>query len=138
MNVMIPWLIFPDLCDVGELKLKEPNAGAFSGIMTFMRKVASGLGVFCVGIGLQAVSFNPDTPPSEQPPKAILALRLIMAISAGTFLTLAFLAAVGMKLTKKLSKDVHELLEIQRTDGNLDNITEEQAAKYEIIKEKLF
>ena len=139
---MIPWLIFPDLCDVGELKIKQPNAGAFSGIMTFMRKVASGLGVFCVGIGLQAVNFDANAKPADQPPQAILALRLIMAISAGTFLTLAFLAAMAMKLTNKMSADVHELLAIQREHGNLDEhpelLTEEQKANYEVIKKQLF
>lgn len=133
---MIPWLIFPDLVDVGELKLKKPNAGSFSGIMTFMRKVASGLGVFIIGIGLEAAHFDGNK--EVQSDEAILALRLVMFLPVVSFLVIALIASFAMKMTKRMHSNVKELLDIQRAQGNLDNLTEEQSANYEEIKKKLF
>ena len=133
---MIPWLIFPDLVDVGELKLKKPNAGSFSGIMTFMRKVASGLGVFIIGIGLEAAHFDADQ--TVQSDEAILALRLVMFLPVVSFLVIALIASFAMKMTKRMHANVKELLDIQREQGNLDNLTKEQEEKYREIEKKLF
>ncbi|NMA72330.1 MAG: MFS transporter [Firmicutes bacterium] len=47
---MLPWAIFPDVTDVGELAFGERREGSFSGLMTFFRKVASAVALFIVSI----------------------------------------------------------------------------------------
>jgi Na+/melibiose symporter-like transporter len=44
---LIPWYIFPDVVDLGELKFGIRNTGSFSGLMTFTRKttVAIAIGI---------------------------------------------------------------------------------------------
>ena len=56
---LIPWIPFPDVVDVGELKLKERIAGSFSGIMTFIRKASSAIAIAITSwvLGLDIVGF---------------------------------------------------------------------------------
>ena len=44
--VVMPWIMFPDVTDVGELAFNRRNAGSFSGIMTLSRKTSSAIGIF--------------------------------------------------------------------------------------------
>jgi oligogalacturonide transporter len=58
-NVSI-WSMLSDQYDVGELMTGKRSEGLYSGVTTFFYKLASGLAILCIGLGLQSVGFNQD------------------------------------------------------------------------------
>ena len=46
--IVMVWTMYPDVTDVGEWVFKRRNAGSFSGVMTFMRKLSAAIGIFIV------------------------------------------------------------------------------------------
>ncbi|MDR1906385.1 MAG: MFS transporter, partial [Clostridiales bacterium] len=115
---LLPWYIFPDVVDIGELKFKERNAGSFSGIMTFIRKTTAAVAIGISGWVLSAVNFQkPETDSVtgvvtsfEQSPEAILGLRLVIMIPVILFITAAFLFSLKLKITPQRSKLVSKAL----------------------------
>lgn len=117
--IVIPWIMYPDVTDVGELAFKRRNSGSFSGVMTFMRKFSSAIGIFIVS---QILDFSGYLKPQTelvdgvthkilmvQPDSVILALRGIVIVLPILLLSTTFF------LAKKypLSFDVHSKLSKQ-------------------------
>jgi Na+/melibiose symporter-like transporter len=83
---MIPWILFPDVVDVGELKFGYRPTGSFSGLMTFIKKSTSAIaiGITSLILGLSIVGFKaPITDYTtgivtkfDQPDSAVWGLRL--------------------------------------------------------------
>jgi Na+/melibiose symporter-like transporter len=57
-GIVIPWIMYPDVTDVGELAFGKRVSGSFSGLMTFFRKVSSGLALFIIGQILQIAGYR--------------------------------------------------------------------------------
>lgn len=55
--VVMAWTMYPDVTDVGEFAFKRRNAGSFSGVMTFMRKLSAAIGIFIVSQILEAAGY---------------------------------------------------------------------------------
>ena len=85
----IPWLTFPDIVDVAELKSNDRNPGAYNGTMTFFKKFASGTAVFLIGISLKGAGYNSLLGTKVlQPDAALTGMRLIIGISVPILLIL--------------------------------------------------
>ncbi|MDR2091111.1 MAG: MFS transporter [Clostridiales bacterium] len=139
---LMPWYIFPDVVDLGELKTGTRNAGAFSGLMTFMQKLLSAVLIGLAGIILDASGFlepaaNADgiVAASAQPESAIIALRFVVAAPLVVALIISFFVAAKLKTSPERSRLVTKILALKRTD-RLDELTDGESAEYERIKKE--
>ena len=133
---MIPWLAFPDAVDVAELKLGTRNTGAFSGMMTFTRKLSSALAVFLVGIILEHIGHLVPTVEGqyvEQKPELMLTVRILLGVSVAVLISIAIFVSLKYKLnTPKLDR-VNRILNEQRKGEPLSEEMEKEKA--ELLKE---
>ncbi len=52
------WSMLTDIFDLDEIQTSKRREGLYSGLTTFLRKFASGVAVFVLGIGLKAMGFD--------------------------------------------------------------------------------
>lgn len=138
MAQMIPWLVFPDIVDVAELKSNDRNPGAYNSTMTFFKKFASGIAVLIVTSVLQICGYNEQLGTNElQPQSAVLGMRLVLGISIPLCLIIAFIGAYMIKITTKKSERIRYFVEKQRA-CELEMLSEEEAQELECLKKELF
>ncbi len=119
---MMPWIIFPDVVDAGELQLNERPTGYFSGMMTFIKKSTSAVAIGISGWVLEAVGFRkPETDiitglvtKFEQPASAVWGIRLVIIVPIVIFMSLAFYFSSKIKLTARNSRMISELLSVRQ------------------------
>lgn len=134
----MPWLTFPDIIDVAELKSGDRNPGAYNGTMTFFKKFASGIAVFLVGVVLQSTGFDSTIGTAKlQPPQALTGMRYVIAISISVFMLLAFISGYMIKITTRKSERIRYFIEKQRA-GELHNLIEKERNEYEKLAKELF
>lgn len=138
MAQMIPWLVFPDVVDVAELKSNDRNPGAYNGTMTFFKKFTSGIAVFVIGWVLQGMGYD-ETLGTDglQPDSAILGMRLILGIAVPLCLVVAFIGAYLIKINTQKSERIRYFIDKQRSN-ELDSLSEEESAELAQIKKDLF
>lgn len=143
---MLPWIMFPDAVDVGELKFGNRNTGSYSGVMTFIRKTTSAFAIFLSSQILGMSGFVEPVADSNgvvaeviQPVSAVWGLRLVILIPVTIFLVLAFYFSKKLKLTPKISQLIKKLNGLQN-EGKLkqENLTEEEWEDYQKIRNELF
>ncbi len=132
--VVLPWAMFGDVTDVGELRFGYRTAGAFAGVMVFMRKASAAFGIFIVGAVLQASGYI--KPIKEmvggklteilqvQPDSVILALQGIILISPIVLLIPAFYAAHTYPLDKPTHDKLRSYLEFKRGERDDNNLSD--------------
>ncbi|MDG0889596.1 MFS transporter [Paracholeplasma manati] len=111
---LMSWILFPDVVDLVELKLKERNTGVCSGVMTFIRTASAAIAIFIIGWVLELTGFITPTellPEPIQPDSAILGIRFIFLLGLGILMLFAFLVSRTFKLTPDISKDIKSLNE---------------------------
>lgn len=141
--LIMPWIIFPDVVDIGELKFGTRNTGSYSGLMTFVRKSTTAVAILISGIVLDATGFvKPTTDYAtglvtnyEQPASAVWGLRMVIMIPILIFMVIAFIAAKKLKLTAARSALIEKLNACKVEDRVLN---EKEQAEYEAIKRELF
>ncbi len=141
--MLMPWIIFPDVVDVGELKFGTRNTGSFSGLMTFVRKTTTATSILISGAVLDLTKFKkPVTDYTtglvtsfEQPLSAIWGLRMVIMVPILIFMTIAFWAAKKLTLNPQRSSLIQRIL-TKETD--IDSLSEEEMAEYKAIRKELF
>lgn len=134
--VVMPWSIFPDVADVGELSFGHRIAGSFSGVLTFSRKFSGAIGIFAVGMILE---FSGYVPPLQemvdgrftetlqtQPDSVITALQLIVFLVPMALLLPAWLTARTYPLDKVTHGRLRRYLEYQRGEASTSNLSDEE------------
>ncbi|MFA9390959.1 MAG: MFS transporter [Prolixibacteraceae bacterium] len=131
--VVLPWSMFPDVTDVGELKFKYRTAGTFSGVMTFLRKFSAAIGIFIVGAVLQFAGYlKPVKEMVEgkltetvqvQPESVIIALKGIVLIFPLILLIPAYFVAKKYPLDKETHENLKKHLEFKRGELEVDNLS---------------
>ncbi len=142
---LLPWIIFPDVVDVAELKFKERPTGSFSGVMTFTKKCSSAIAIFLSGLVLKLVNFNepvadPITGKTNyadfvQPESAIWGIKIMLLVVVAVFMISAFIAMSKLKLSHDRTEIVRKLVEKDRAEIPY---TEEEQKEYDSIKKDLF
>jgi Na+/melibiose symporter-like transporter len=128
--VVIPWTMYPDVTDAGELAFGRRTSGSFSGIMTFMRKFSSAIGIFIVS---QILHFSGYIQPRDieengvirkvmmqQPELVIAALKVIVVVFPIVFLILTFIMASRYPLSSSLHARLRVHLEYLRGESGED------------------
>jgi oligogalacturonide transporter len=143
----MPWILFPDIVDVGELKLNDRPTGSFSGLMTFIKKSTSAIAIFITSWVLDLAGFRrPVVDYStglvtkfDQPLSAEWGFRLVILITVVVFISFAYFFAKNIKLYAKRSRKIKEFIELQK-QGTLDkeHMSEEDYKEYQAIQKDLF
>lgn len=86
---LIPWSMIPDVVDLDELNTGKRREGFFYAFMVLLQKVGLALGLFLVGLTLEASGFIariPGEPIPIQPDSALWAIRFAVAPLPAFFL----------------------------------------------------
>ncbi len=107
--------------DYGELKTGHREESVIFSMQTFVVKLASGVSVFIAGVGLNVIGLvgNSDTSGAvtEQSPRTLLGLRLLMTIIPMIFLVAAILFFVAkFRLSDKVVAENAKKLEKKRAE----------------------
>ena len=138
MVQVIPWLTFPDIVDVAELKSHDRNPGAYNGTMTFFKKFSTGVAVFLVGQVLTLAGYDESLGTKDfQPASAVRGMRIAIGASVCVFLTIAAVAAMLIRITTRKSERIRYYIDKQRA-GELDQLTDEETQELAILKMELF
>ena len=130
---MMPWIIFPDTVDVGQMATGERSTGTYSGMMTLARKIAGALGVGLVGWILSGVGYDKDNAPGDQTDEVLLAVRLIMGLAVVFFIAIAFYASFRYKINNKKLTRVRYFIEARKAGTELSE--EEEAERTALVHE---
>ncbi|CAA0098967.1 Isoprimeverose transporter [Halioglobus japonicus] len=132
--VVMPWSIFPDVTDIGELRFEQRIAGSFSGVMTFSRKFSGAIGIFTVGMILELSGYVPPIREMQngryteilqtQPESVITALQWIVLLVPIMLLIPAFMIAKTYALDKQTHNRLRRYLEFKRGEVSTSNLTE--------------
>jgi Na+/melibiose symporter-like transporter len=133
---VMPWSIFPDVTDIGELRFEKRIAGSFSGVMTFSRKFSGAIGIFTVGMILEFSGYLPPIREMQegryteilqaQPESVIYALQLIVFVVPMVLLIPAFFIARTYALDKLTHNQLRRYLEFRRGEEPASNLSESE------------
>ncbi len=134
--VIMIYSILPDVPDVDELYSGKRQEGIYSGLITFMRKASSALGIFMVSIMIAKAGYKKPVEQTidgvtqlvkqQQTPEFFMALRLIFAVLPVLFLFLAVFSAVKYRLTPEVHSRLDTLLTAKRKGEVYDKNEEAQ------------
>ena len=130
---MMPWIIFPDTVDVGQMATGERSTGTYSGMMTLARKIAGALGVGLVGWILEGVGYVEKRAPGDQTDEVLLAVRLIMGLAVVFFIAIALWGSFKYKITNKKLTRVRYFIEARKAGTVLSE--EEEAERTALVHE---
>jgi oligogalacturonide transporter len=139
--IVMPWMMFPDATDVGELASGKRNAGSYSGIMTFMRGLSSAIGIFIVS---NILDFSGYIKPMEnvagdktvkvlmeQPQGVISALKIIVVGFPFILLFATYLSARKYPLTRQIHEKLIKHLEYMRGNAEVKPLDESEVKQLE-------
>ncbi|GAB4434090.1 MAG: MFS transporter [Chloroflexi bacterium OHK40] len=75
---LIPWSMMPDVIELDELETGQRREGMFYGFMVLLQKLGLALGLFLVGLALQASGFDQNLAAGQQPESALTTIRLMI------------------------------------------------------------
>lgn len=110
---LIPWSMIPDVVDLDELNTGKRREGVFYAFMVLLQKIGLALGLFLVGITLQASGFIARIPGEEipvQPETALWAIRFAVAPLPAFFLLAGLILAIFYPITRAVHTDIRQQL----------------------------
>lgn len=130
----ISWSILPDISDVDELMTGKRREGLYSGVSTFLRKMAGGLAVGGIGPLLDVFKYSEQAVKSDQiEPLTDIGVKLMFCVLPIMFLLFMLFSLRGYKLGKKEYGLLHKLLGIYRDEGIEAQIDSESAQIGELL-----
>jgi GPH family glycoside/pentoside/hexuronide:cation symporter len=111
---LIPWSMIPDVVDLDELNTGKRREGVFYAFMVLLQKIGLALGLFLVGITLQASGFIariPGDPIPVQPESALWAIRFAVAPLPAFFLLGGLVLAIFYPITRSVHTDIRQQLQ---------------------------
>lgn len=130
---MMPWIIFPDTVDVGELATGARQTGTYSGMMTLARKVGGGLAIGVSGWILDLCGYESNKP--VQPESALTATRLVLGIAVVMLISFALFASFKYKVNSQKLTRIRYFIEARKSGATL---TDEESAEREALIAELY
>jgi GPH family glycoside/pentoside/hexuronide:cation symporter len=106
---LIPWSMVPDVIELDELETGQRREGIFYAFMVLLQKFGLALGLFLVGIVLEAAGFIariPDQPIPTQPESALLAIRLAVGPLPAIVLIIGLILAYFYPITREVHAEI--------------------------------
>ncbi len=123
---LIPWSMIPDVVDLDELNTGKRREGVFYAFMVLLQKIGLALGLFLVGITLEAAGFIPRIPGEAiplQPESALFAIRCAVGPLPAFFLVLGLVLAYFYPITREIHANIRLQLQqrLELDSTNLNN-----------------
>jgi len=139
------WSMLADIFDIDEMIYGTRREGIYSGLTTFLRKAASGVAIFVLGVGLNAMGFdqtqyNADkmkavsssfNPAEYAKGDVVVGIKWTFIAVPVILLTVCLLFALKNKINKKRFDAVIKGLDSIRAQGDLNALTEGEIADIE-------
>lgn len=136
--IVMIYSIFPDVPDVDELYSGLRQEGIYSGLLTFMRKLGSALGIFIVSQFLSLAGYKKPIEQTvdgvstlvkqQQTPEFFMLLKLVFALIPVVFLSICIFNLIRYRLTPEIHGRLDVLLNLKRR-GEAHNKAEEESLK---------
>ncbi|HHT83264.1 MAG: MFS transporter [Christensenellales bacterium] len=131
------WSMLTDIYDLDECVSSERREGVYSGITTFLRKVASGVSILILGFGLEALGFNQNEyniqksyadfdPATYAQSDLVKGIKRIFIIVPVVLLTGCLIFALANKINKKRFDAVIKAIDSFKEKGDLSKLGEEE------------
>ncbi len=125
----VSWSILPDISDVDELMTGKRREGLYSGVSTFLRKMAGGLAVGGIGPLLDAFNYSERAVASGRiDPLTDIGIKLLFCVIPVLFLVFMLVSLRGYRQGKKEYGLLHALLACYR-DGQTHARLEPEAVR---------
>lgn len=147
------WSLLSDIYDIDECVSGQRREGVYSGITTFLRKFASGVSIFVMGIGLTAIGFNQNEynllkissenfdPSTYAKSTIVIGIKWLFVAIPVVLLAFCLVFAFFNKINKRRFDVVIKTLSLREKD-NLSILSLEEISDLEAItgikKEELF
>ena len=118
----IPWSMLPDVTDLDEAYTGCRQEGIYTGLMTFIRQLSSGVAVFLVGLLLQISGYTAGA--VEQTSLTKTAIVGILTVVPILFVLLGIFAAYRYPIDKHNAPQIQDIVE-QRRSGAFDLLDEQ-------------
>lgn len=121
---LIPWSMVPDVIDLDELQTGKRREGIFYGFMVLLQKFGLALGLFLVGIALDAAGFiknTPGQPIPTQPESALWAIRLVVAPLPAIVLVVGIVLAYFYPITRQYHREIQAQLSAKNNQQSIIN-----------------
>lgn len=109
---VLPHAMSPDVVEIDELMSGQRQEGIYSGVNVFVRKLSTMLVIFFTGLALQWSGYTEGA--AQQPPQALLAIRLIISVAPAVVLLASIWAAWRYPLTRRRHAEIQEELRKRR------------------------
>jgi oligogalacturonide transporter len=131
---LVSWSILPDISDVDELMTGKRREGLYSGVSTFLRKLAGGIAVGAAGIMLDIFRYNEAAVSSGNiEPVTVIGVKLLFLVLPALLLAVMLLFLRKYRLGKDQFAMMHDALTAFRKDGAAAELSSEQAAVFKQI-----
>lgn len=130
---MMPWIIFPDTVDVGEMATGDRSTGTYSGMMTLARKVGGALGVGMAGWIIGWCGFDKDG--GNYSSGALLSIRMVMGVTVVILISIAFIASFKYKVNSKKLVRIRYFIDARKKGVSLND---EETAEREALVAELY
>ncbi len=112
---VLPWAMIPDAIEWGELQTGERHEGMFYSLITLMQKVASSIAIPLTLLLLDVTGYVPNS--AQQPPSALLGIRIIVGPIPAALLCTGILFAILYPLSRERYAQVCQELESRRVSS---------------------
>ncbi|WP_107667504.1 MFS transporter [Cyanothece sp. BG0011] len=106
---LIPWSMVPDVIELDELETGQRREGVFYAFMVLLQKFGLALGLFLVGVVLEAAGFVeqiPGEPIPTQPETALFAIRIAVAPLPAIILMVGLILAYFYPITREVHSEI--------------------------------
>ena len=119
----VPVFQFPYMADIDEAVTMQRREGVFSGINSFMGKIASSFQALLLGVGLSAFGFVEGG--KTQTEQAIHGIIFMMVVVPIIVLVITYFVSLRLKLTKESHKLLVDEVARIKAGGAMENVTKE-------------
>ncbi|NEO31100.1 MAG: MFS transporter [Symploca sp. SIO3C6] len=115
---LIPWSMVPDVIELDELNTGQRREGIFYGFMVLLQKFGLALGLFLVGLALEAAGFIESTAGEvipTQPDSALLAIRIAIGPLPTLFLIFGLILAYFYPITREFHAEIRLKLQERKS-----------------------
>jgi GPH family glycoside/pentoside/hexuronide:cation symporter len=110
---VIPWSMVPDIIEYDQVSTGQRREGSYYAFASFFQKLATGAAIWAMGQALAFTGYITPTPgaaPPQQPPEAILAIRIFMGPVPIVLLVLSILFAWRYPISRQRHRALRDEL----------------------------
>ena len=133
--VMVPYNMLAFVTDADEIMTKRRREGTYSGMMTFVRKIAQAIALFLVGVGIEAVGYQSSELGNQiiQSTETITGIRLMFLVAPAILLLIGFIVSFNFKISPVNHKILINEIDRLKSGGLKNQVDPETKEVVEVI-----